>query len=211
MTGWPDRGRTRADAASGHDVRVWLTLEKSGIRNQRRDLGVDHLRDPHPDLPARQSLVLTSAHTLLPEAGVEGLPGLARQEVMQGLSGPVREAMARCEDSSPAIELLRDDLVLRLSGGRSGLAAAVVVVDQVHLRRLVRGVVPTIIATRNLLWYDFYRHDDDPHAETIGSLRHLHDTWRQRSGERSSLEEQMRRIAVDVVGEDPDDLLDAVV
>lgn len=109
------------------------------------------------------------------------------------------------------LEELRDDLLHRLGGAPSGLPAALVVVDQVHLRRLVRGVVPAVIATANLFWYDAYRGDVDPHAGAVDLLRPLFEAWRRNPGERNSVEERMRQVAVGVVGERPDDLLDAVV
>jgi hypothetical protein len=190
---------------------MWLVLEKSGVRNQRRELGVEDLHDPHPELPARRPLVLTAAHTLLPEAGTDVLPELARREVEDGLTGPLRTALARCEDDSPAVEDLRDRLVAQLGGGRPGPVAAVAVADQVHLRRLVRGVVPAVIATGNLLWYDGYRQDSAPHVEAVAALRGLYAAWKRQPGQRRVVEDEMRRVAVGVVGADPDDLLDVVV
>jgi len=185
-------------------------LEKSGVRNQRRDLGVDDLRDPYLDLPARRSLVLTAAHTSLPEAAVEDLPDLAREEVAQGLTGPMRTALSRCDAGDPSLPALRDDLLARLSG-TSGPSVALVVADHVHLRRLVLGVVPAVVAAGNVLWYSAYRQAEAPHADVVASLRELYEAWKANPGQREALDGRMREVAVGVVGEWPEDLLDVAV
>lgn len=71
--------------------------------------------------------------------------------------------------------------------------------------------MPAVIATGNLFWCDFYRHGTDPYAGTVEALRRLYESWKRRPSERRSVEEEMRQVAVEVVGESPDDLLDVVV
>lgn len=71
---------------------------------------------------------------------------------------------------------LRDRLVERL-GGQPGLVGALVLADQVHLRRLVRGDVPTIVAVGCIHWYGAYRSDTDPDAQVVASLLELEDAW----------------------------------
>lgn len=83
-----------------------------------------------------------------------------------------------------------------------------IVADQVHLRRLVRGEVPAIIALTCLTWYGAYRQPDDPHTEGITALRELTQAWRHHPNQRAALDEQIRAIAVAIVGEHPTTLID---
>ena len=79
---------------------------------------------------------------------------------------------------------------------------------QVHLRRLVRGEVPAIIALRCLAWYGAHRQPGDPNAAAITVLRELEQAWRHHPDQRADLEAQIRAIAVDVVGQHPTTLID---
>lgn len=98
------------------------------------------------------SLVLQAAHTLLPEANVTDLPKIARDEVLAGLTGPLREATAVADEQVEDKNWLRDQIVKRLSG-RSGWVGAIMVADQIHLRRLVQGHVPAIVTVECVHWY----------------------------------------------------------
>lgn len=188
---------------------MWLELEKGVARDLRRRLRLD-VAEPHPDRPGRRALVLRAAHTVLPEAFVEDLPAIARAEVEAGLTGPLREAIAAAEPTEEAVGPLRDRLVKRL-GGQPGLGGALLLADQVHLRRLVRGDVPAIVAVGCVHWYGAYRSEDDPNAGLVASLLRMEGAWLQTSNGRPRLEAEMRAEAVSLVGEDPEDLLDVSV
>lgn len=188
---------------------MWLELEQGVSRDLRRRLRLD-VANPHPDRPGRRALVLRAAHTVLPEAFVEDLPAIARAEVEAGLTGPLREAIATADPTEGAVGPLRDRLVKRL-GGQPGLGGALLLADQVHLRRLVRGDMPAIVAVGCVRWYGAYRSLTDPQAQTVASLLGLEDAWLRSPPDRLRLEEAMRAEAVSLVGEDPEDLLDVSV
>lgn len=103
--------------------------------------------------------------------------------------------------------MLRDKVVERLSG-QSGLAGALVLADQVHLRRLVRRDVPAIVAVQCVHWYGAYRSETDPNAQLVASLLQLEDAWLNKLEGRSQLEDAMRAHAISLVGESPEDLID---
>ena len=193
-----DGGPERGDAAS------WLSLEL-GVADHLRREGIDVGAPPGRE--GRDPLVLHAAWTLLPEAGVENLPPIARAEIAAGLGGPLRGAIAAAEAREGAVEALRDQLVAQVSG-MDPQRGAIVVADQVHLRRLVRGEVPAIIALGCLAWYGAHRQPGDADAEAITALRELEQAWRHRPDQRPDLEAQIRTIAVDIVGEDPTTLID---
>ena len=188
---------------------MWLELEKGVARDLRRRLRID-VADPHPHQAGRRSLVLRAAETVLPEAFMQDLPAVARAEVDAGLTGPLREAIATAEPTEEAVEPLRDQVVGRLRG-QAGLVGALLVADHVHLRRLVRGDVPVIVAVICVHWYGAYRSDDDPNASVVASLLRMEDAWLQTPNGRPRLEAEMRAEAVSLVGEDPEDLLDVSV
>lgn len=187
---------------------MWLTLEKGIARALRRRHGPD--LDSRPEQDGRRALVLQAAQTLLPEAGVDSLPGLARDEVAAGLTGPIRRAIAATDPTQSAVAELRDHLVERLSGRLDG-TGAVLVADRVHLTRLVRGDVPAIVAIGCVGWYGAYRSSADPTASLVASLLRLSEAWMQRPADRAPLERAMVDQAASLVGDQPDDLLDATV
>ena len=187
------------------DLPAWLTLELGVADHLRRWYELD-VGAP-PGRKGRNPLVLQAAWTLLPEAGVENLPPIACQEVAAGLHGPLREAIAAAEAREGAVETLRDQLVTQISG-LDPRAGAIVVVDQVHLRRLVLGQVPAIVALGCLTWYGAYRQSDDPHAGAITALRELEQAWLHHPEQRTRLDEQIRAIATGMVGEHPTTLID---
>lgn len=152
-------------------------------------------------------MVLEAAESLLPECAVENLPGLARDELAAGLNGPLRRQIAATEATEDALDPLRDRLVTQISGldPRKG---AIVVADQVHLRRLVRGDVPPIVSAGCLSWYGSYRQPEDPDADEIAALLEFEQAWLDFPKRRARLDEQMMAIAVGVVGERPTSLID---
>lgn len=188
---------------------MWLELERGIARDLRRRLRID-VADPHPGQPGLRSLVLEAAHTFLPEAALEGLPAIAQTEVEVGFTGPLREAIAAAEPNEEAVQPLRDLVVEGLTG-MHGSVGALLLVDQIHLRRLVRGNVPVIVAVRCVHWYCSYRTTDDPDARLVASLLALDYEWLRSRKDRPRLEEAMRAEAVSLVGEQPDDLLNVTV
>ncbi|MBS2936995.1 hypothetical protein KDN32_04460 [Nocardioides sp. J2M5] len=183
-----------------------LNLEKGVWRDLTRRRGVSFV-DPRLAQPARAALVLQAAHTLLPEAGVTALPSIARDELQEGLSGPLRTAIADSDPSSEGtVEGLRDQLVgtLVATPGRVG---ALMLADRVHLSRLVRDEIPPIIASACVCWYGAYRLPDDPYGHQITTLRGLYHSWLTVPTERPRIEKQMRGAAVQVVGGHPDSLI----
>lgn len=155
----------------------------------------------------RHPLVLEAAETIFSESAEDNLPPIGRKEIAAGLRGPLREAIAAAEPSGSEIEALRDALVTRVSG-LEPQRRAILVADQVHLRRLVHGEVPAIIALSCFTWYGAYRQPDDPHTKEITALRELTQTWRHHSEQRAGFEEQIRSIAAAIVGEHPTTLID---
>lgn len=202
--------RSGAEAIDGsperHGLsRQWLDLELGAARSLRRHYGV--VRDSPPRNQGRRSLVLQAAHSLLPEAGVEDLPAYAREEVEAGMSGPLRQRIAATEAQAGLLDPLRDQLVAQISG-RTPQQGAIVVVDQVHLRRLVRREVPAIVSVRCLSWYGAYRHADDAHAEDIALLIELGQEWLHRPTRRAELSARIMERAESLVGRFPTTLID---
>lgn len=60
----------------GDDGYMWLELEKGTARHLRRLLHID-VGALDPARPSRRALMFEAAHTVLPEAGVENLPGVS--------------------------------------------------------------------------------------------------------------------------------------
>lgn len=191
-----------------------LTLEKGVLGDLRRLLHVDvqgtSAADHDRDGPSRESLIFYAAHTVLPEAAEESLPGIARAELTAGLGGPLREAIAQTDSNDPALPGLRDQLVTHL-GGQPGRLGAILVADHVPLARLVRGDAPAIVAVGCLFWYGSYRSDSDPHTDLVRALQELHDTWLSRPGDQPATERAMVELAISVAGERPADPLDVTV
>lgn len=186
------------------DPASWLTLEL-GVANDLRRLGLD-IGAPLERF-GRHSLVLEAAETLFPEAGVENLPPIARREIAAGLDGPLRQAIADAEACEDAVNPLRDQLVEHVSG-LDPQAGAIVVADQVHLRRLVLRQVPAIVTLGCLSWYGAYRQPGDPHADTIAALGELEQTWRRYPHQRPDLDKQAVTIATTITGQHPTTLID---
>ena len=184
----------------------WLTLEL-GVADHLRRLENIAVSAPH-GRHGRRALILEAAHTLFPEADVENLPRLARQELAAGMTGPLRQKIAATDADEDALNPLRDQLVAKISGYKPEQEAAIVIADQVHLRRLVRGHVPTIIALDCLGWYGSYRHPSDPNAEAIAVLAELNRAWHRRPEHRAQLHQRIMGIAHDVVGRSPTTLID---
>ena len=193
-------------AGGWHRERMLLNLEKGAWRDLTRRCGVSFV-DPRLAQPARAALVLQAAHTLLPEAGVTALPSIARDELQEGLSGPLRTAIADSDPSSEGtLEGLRDQLVATLVA-TPGRVGALMLADRVHLSRLVRDEIPPIIASACVCWYGAYRLPDDPYGHQITTLRGLYNSWLAVPTERPQIEKQIRAVAVQVVGEHPDSLI----
>lgn len=188
---------------------MWLRLEHGVARNLRRRQHVD-IFDLQPSQMERSSLILQAAWTVLPEESMQNLPMIARVEVAAGLTGSLREAVAAADTSEKIVEPLRNRLIKQLSG-RADLMGAVSLADRIHLGRLVRGDVPAIVAVGCLQWYASYRSEADPNARAIASLSQLHDTWLRNSQLRPRLDQAIRFQATSVVGENPENLLDAVI
>jgi len=100
---------------------VRLTLEGGVLRDLHRRLHID-LPGVEPSDDTRRSLVLDAAHTVFPEAAVQGLPDTARAELTAGLTGPLRHAIAAADPSDSALPGLRDQLVEHLTGDPGGSA-----------------------------------------------------------------------------------------
>lgn len=166
-----------------------LTLEDGVLRNLHRRLHIDL---PGMDLSeqTRRALVLDPAHTVFPEAAVEGLPDTARAELTAGLTGPLRHAIADADPSDSALPGQRDQLLDHLTGDH-GRLGAITLADRVHLARLVRGDVPPILAVGCLLWYGAYRTDHDPNTAVLRALFELRDTWLNRPQDRPDLDKAM--------------------
>lgn len=188
---------------------MWLTLEKGTLRHLRRQTDTDVV-DPWPEHDGRHPLTLTAAHTVFPEDNVDNLPAVARAEIAAGLDGPLRTSVAAAEPQSDELVNLRDQLIHELSGQR-GRPGALLLADHIHLRRLTRGDVPPVIAAGCTIWYGSYRQGTDPQQRVVASLHDLYDAWVQRPQHRSQLDEAMRAEAVSLVGDRPDDLLNAEV
>lgn len=188
---------------------MWLRLERGVARRLRRMHRVA-ISDPNSDQNERLSFVLQAAHTLLPEADVSDLPAIAREEVRAGLTGPLRRAMAATDEQSDDTSRLRDQVVEGLSG-RSGLVGAITLADQVHLRRLVRGEVPPVVAVGCLQWYGHYRKSGAPNTQLVAPLLSLGEAWLRSPPDRPRLESAMHDEAVILVGTHPEDLIDIPV
>ena len=146
----------------------------------------------------------------MPKADVDSLPAIARDEVAAGLTGPTRRAIATADPTQSTVTELRDHLVERLSGRVDG-AGAVLLADRVHLSRLVRGDVPAIVAVGCVGWYGAYRSAADPNASLVASLLRLSEAWMRRPADRPRLERSMMDEAASLIGDQPDDLLDAPI
>jgi hypothetical protein len=171
----------------------------------------------------RGGLVLQAAHTALREAGVTGLPDIAREEVASGLGGPIREAMAAYWVSIPTtIEEARSrgrdeylhgltDAMLTQLGGGTGLASALTVASRVHLARAVRGTVPFLIGAACLSWYGAYLTSGSPIDEVFRRAGNLVEEWERTPDARAEIEARMATLAREQVGDSPQDLLDVRV
>ena len=187
-----------------------LTLEKRACRDLTRRRGVN-FKDPRLAQPARATLVLQAAHTLLPEAEVTGLPSIARDELRAGLSGPLRTVIGDTDPSSGGpLEGLRDQLVKTLVP-TTGRVGALMLADRVHLSRLVLDEVPPVIAAACVCWYGAYRDAEDPYDHQVSLLHDLYKTWLDLSTERPRTEQLMREAAWQVVGDRPQNLIDRSV
>ncbi|WP_375502722.1 hypothetical protein [uncultured Jatrophihabitans sp.] len=197
---------------------AWVALELGTAEGMaRRPPKVDLRPTPRP--AARGGLVLEAAHTLLPEASVWSLASTAKEEVSEGLTGPVRTAFARLDaqpphtrdalrrrDDRPSIEL-RDRLIRDLTGKVDG-ESALKVVARVHLARAVLGVVPLVVEVGCLAWYSAYVNDRWPIATVFRRTATLTEQWLQRPRERTDAEAAMLALAHNMVGTNPPDLLD---
>ena len=186
-----------------------LTLEGGVLRDLHRRLHID-LPGVEPSDDTRRSLVLDAAHTVFPEAAVQGLPDTARAELTAGLTGPLRHAIAAADPSDSALPGLRDQLVEHLTGD-PGRLGAITLADRVHLARLIRGDVPPILAVGCLLWYGAYRTDHDPDAAVLRALFELRDTWLNQPQDRPDLDQAMTDHATSVLGDHPEDPLTVTV
>lgn len=141
---------------------------------------------------------------------MENLPKIARSEVAAGLTGPLREEIARTQAWEDAVEPLRDRLVRRLSG-QDGYQGAIVVADRIHLGRLVNQDVPAIVAVYCLGWYGSYRDESDPYYGLVQSLLRLYTEWVRDGSDRPRISDVMRAEAAAVIGEHPMNLIDIPV
>jgi hypothetical protein len=189
---------------------MWLTLEKGVLRGLRLRHGIE-LAEPDPGQPGRRALILHAVHTVLPEADEDDLPALARSELDAGLTGPVRAALA---DTDPAdhdqLVELRDRL-LEAASPQPGRTGVIMLADRIHLGRLVRGETHPVIAAGCVYWYGAYRPVDDPHQRQVAALRTLYHDWVNHPTERTGTEKSIKAVAAEVVGDQPEDLLDQPV
>lgn len=189
---------------------TWLRLEIGIARNLRRTQTTT-LEGFSPKQKTRRSLILHAAHTLLPEADVEDLPSIARAEIKAGLNGPLRQAIAEADKrAEEKLEKLRDQLIERMSG-RFDWVGALMLADQIHLRRLVRRDVPAIVAIECVLWYGAYRGTKRPNVDLVSSLRDLDEDWLKNPKRRLNTEQKMRQEAISLVGNHPTDLIDTII
>lgn len=130
---------------------MWLQLEVGTARSLRRR--VPTAIDPAPLTDSqghgRRALVVEAAHTYFPEAGIEDLPALAREEIAAGLDGRLRRRIAASGADDPALPLLRDELVAQL-GGTADITGALTVVDRVYTGRC--SAIRYRLSSRPLAW-----------------------------------------------------------
>ena len=163
--------------------------------------------------PQRTGLILAAADTVYPDLSVCSLPGIARAEVVAGLSGVLRTTFAATSDdlsNRDQLEWLTELLLVEVAGARSG-AAALDIALRVHLGRAARGNVPVAIGFACLSYYTNYAAMFPSHP-VFGQAVALVGHWVQADGPSvASIELRMLKIAEATVGADPIDPLDLAV
>ena len=167
---------------------VWLNLEIGTARALNRRDGI-HVGVPSIGSQGRRALVVEACHTYLPEAGIETMPELARDEVAAGLSGPVRSRIAQtAPDDDPALLGLRKQLMGEL-GVTADVTGALTLLDRVYAGRLLRGQVPPIITASCLAWYGHWRHTNTwPAVATADDWVSLVEAWISSPEERPAVD-----------------------
>ena len=158
---------------------MWLQLEVGTARSLRWQ--VRKPIDPAPVTNSqghvRRALVIEAAHTYFPEAGIEDLPALAREEVAAGLGGQLRRRIAESGADDASLPLLRDELVAQL-GGTADATGALTVVDRVYTGRLLRHLVPPVITASCLAWYGYWRSNNGgPSLRAAEALSGAAEAW----------------------------------
>jgi hypothetical protein len=132
--------------------------------------------------------VVEAAHTYLPEAGIEALPELAREEMAAGLGGPTRSLIGQTAPDEPALLRLRDDLLVGL-GTTADVTGALTLLDRVYTGRLLRGQVPPIVTASCLTGYSHWRHTNNGHSLSAAhDLAQLVEEWIARPEGRHTVE-----------------------
>ena len=172
---------------------MWLQLEVGTARSLRRR--VPTAIDPAPLTDSqghgRRALVVEAAHTYFPEAGIEDLPALAREEIAAGLDGRLRRRIAASGADDPALPLLRDELVAQL-GGTADTTGALTVVDRVYTGRQLRHLVPPIITASCVAWYGYWRSNNGgPSLAAAEALSHAADAWVAQPSRRPELDTEI--------------------
>lgn len=163
-----------------------------------------------PEHRRRDALVVTAANTYFPEAGLDGLPSLARAELLQGLRGPLRRQIA-AQPEDPNRATLRDALVDQL-GGSADCMGALTLVDHVYQGRLVHGKVPPIITANCVWWYRYWRGVNNGPSITIAdAMQDLAQLWMKEPDQRDAIDAHISAEARAVVGDDPPQLTDVAI
>ena len=169
---------------------MWLQLEVGTARSLRWHVPTAINPAPMTDSQGhgRRALVIEAAHTYFPEAGINDLPALAREEIAAGLGGRLRRRIAESGADDPALPLLRDELVARL-GGTADATGALTVIDRVYAGRLLRHVVPPIITASCAAWYGYWRSNNGgPSLAAAEALSNAADAWVAQPSRRSELD-----------------------
>ncbi|QDP95388.1 hypothetical protein FOE78_05175 [Microlunatus elymi] len=175
---------------------MWLNLEAGAGKDLNRRYEAHFAVPDHHLGPGHgpKALIVEAANSILPEAGIEDLPALARAELAAGRSGPLREAIADCHESDPHLRELRDRLV-RHFGGRADSVGAITLTDHVYLGRLEHDAVPPAITAACISWYGHWRAACSgpslPMAETMAELL---QRWQRHPAQRSSIDHQIRQV-----------------
>ncbi len=172
---------------------MWLQLEVGTARSLcwRVPTAINPAPATDSQGHGRRALVIEAAHTYFPEAGIEDLPALAREEIVAGLDGRLRRGIAASGADDPTLPLLRDELVAQL-GGTADATGALTVIDRVYAGRLLRHQVPPIIAARCLAWYGYWRSDNGgPSLAAAEALSHAADAWVAQPSRRPELDTEI--------------------
>jgi hypothetical protein len=176
---------------------MWLNLEAGAAndlnRRHRAHISVPEYREGRGHGP--RALVVEAANSILPEADVEDLPSLARAELAAGQSGPLRQAIAECDERDPRLVQLRDKLVTQLGGSADGIGA-MTLTDQVYLSRLEQHAVPPAITAACIRWYGHWRTaSSGPSLPMAEAMADLLQRWQHHPDQRNSIDHEIRHVA----------------